>query len=121
MTPTGAWRSRATSPPPSSMRATDSPAREIARYSRAHGGFHAEGDLTRQRSVWAEPLSTTYRGVTIYETPPPTQGISVLQMLNLLEPYDLSRFDYLGPDVVHHLVQAKQIAFHDRDRLIADP
>ncbi len=95
--------------------------RELARFSREHGGFFAERDLAEQRARWGEPVSTTYRGVTIYETPPPTQGVSVLQMLNLLEPYDLSRFDYLGPDVVHHLVQAKQIAFHDRDRLIADP
>jgi gamma-glutamyltranspeptidase/glutathione hydrolase len=95
--------------------------RELARFSREHGGFFAERDLAEQRARWGEPVSTTYRGVTIYETPPPTQGLSVLQMLNLLEPYDLSRFDYLGPDVVHHLVQAKQIAFHDRDRLIADP
>jgi gamma-glutamyltranspeptidase len=95
--------------------------RELARFSRGHGGFFSERDLAEQRARWGEPVSTTYRGVTIYETPPPTQGLSVLQMLNLLEPYDLSRFDYLGPDVVHHLVQAKQIAFHDRDRLIADP
>jgi gamma-glutamyltranspeptidase len=95
--------------------------RELARFSREHGGFFAERDLAEQRARWGEPVSTTYRGVTIYETPPPTQGLSVLQMLNLLEPYDLSRFDYLGPDVVHHLVQAKRIAFHDRDRLIADP
>src|SRR5262249_58853583 len=57
----------------------------------------------------------------IYETPPPTQGISVLQMLNLLEPYELGKLDRLGPDAVHLLVQAKQIAFHDRDQLVADP
>jgi gamma-glutamyltranspeptidase len=95
--------------------------RELARFSREHGGFFTERDLAEQRARWGEPVSTTYRGVTIYETPPPTQGVSVLQMLNLLEPYDLSRLDYLGPDLVHLLVQAKQIAFHDRDRLIADP
>jgi gamma-glutamyltranspeptidase len=96
-------------------------AREIARYSRAHGGLHAEPDFARQRSVWGEPLRTTYRGVTVYETPPPTQGISVLQMLNLLEAFDLGALEYLGPDHVHLLVQAKMIAFHDRDRFIADP
>ena len=96
-------------------------AREMARFSREHGGLFTERDLAGQRARWGEPVSTTYRGVTVYETPPPTQGLSVLQMLNLLEPYDLSRFDPLGPDVVHLLVQAKQIAFHDRDRLIADP
>ena len=95
--------------------------RELARFSREHGGFFTERDLAEQRARWGEPVSTTYRGVTIYETPPPTQGLSVLQMLNLLEPYDLSRLDFLGPDLAHLLVQAKQIAFHDRDRLIADP
>lgn len=96
-------------------------ARELARFSREHGGFFTERDLGAQRAGWAEPVSTIYRGVTVYETPPPTQGLSVLQMLNLLEPYDLTRLDPLGPDVVHLQVQAKQIAFHDRDRLIADP
>jgi gamma-glutamyltranspeptidase len=96
-------------------------AREIARYSRAHGGLQSEHDFMRQRSQWGEPLSTRYRGVTIYETPPPTQGLSVLQMLHLLEPSDLGALEYLGPDHVHLLVQAKMIAFHDRDRLVADP
>ena len=96
-------------------------ARELARFSRANGGFFTEADLAEQRSRWAEPLSTSYRGVTIYETPPPTQGLSVLQMLNLIEPYDLGKLDYLGADHVHLLVQAKQIAFHDRDRFVADP
>ena len=54
-------------------------------------------DLAEQRARWGEPVSTTYRGVTIYETPPPTQGLSVLQMLNLIEPVDLARLDRLGP------------------------
>ena len=89
----------------------------MARFSRAHGGFFTERDLAEQRARWGEPVSTTYRGVTIYETPPPTQGLSVLQMLNLIEPVDLARLDRLGPDAVHLLVQAKQIAFHDRDQL----
>jgi gamma-glutamyltranspeptidase len=95
--------------------------RELARFSREHGGLFTERDLSEQRARWGEPVSTTYRGVTIYETPPPTQGLSVLQMLNLLEPYDLGRLDFMGPDLAHLLVQAKQIAFHDRDHLIADP
>ncbi len=96
-------------------------AREMARFSREHGGFFTEDDLGEQRARWGEPVSTTYRGVTICETPPPTQGLSVLEMLNLIEPHDLSRLDRLGPEAVHLLVQAKQIAFHDRDRHIADP
>src|SRR5262249_53700114 len=70
---------------------------------------------------WGEPLLAAYRGVTIYETPPPTQGISVLQMLALLESFDVGALEYLGPDHVHLLVQAKMLAFHDRDRFVADP
>jgi gamma-glutamyltranspeptidase/glutathione hydrolase len=96
-------------------------ASEIAGYARAHGGFASERDFAGQRARWGEPLRATYRGVTIYETPPPTQGLSVLQMLGLLEPWELGALDYLGPDHVHLLVQAKMIAYHDRDRFIADP
>ena len=96
-------------------------AAELARYARAHGGFFDERDLAAQRAEWGEALTGTYRGVTIHETPPPTQGLSVLQMLGLIEPWDLGRLDYLGPDHVHLLVQAKMIAYHDRDRVLADP
>ena len=63
----------------------------------------------------------TIDGIRLYQTPPPTQGISLLQMLNLIEPYDLGAMEYLGADHVHLLVQAKQLAYHDRDRWIADP
>jgi gamma-glutamyltranspeptidase/glutathione hydrolase len=96
-------------------------ARELVRASRDHGGFHTEADLARQRSHWGAPIHARYRGVTIYETPPPTQGLTLLQMLRLLEPFELGTLPYLGPDHVHLLVQAKMIAFHDRDGLIADP
>ena len=82
-------------------------AAEMARYSRSHGGFFDERDFTAQRAEWGEPLHATYRGVTIYETPPPSQGVSVLQMLGLVEPWDLGRLEYLGPDHIHLLVQAK--------------
>jgi gamma-glutamyltranspeptidase/glutathione hydrolase len=96
-------------------------AAEIARHARAHGGFLAESDLRAQRARWGEPLRGEYRGVTIYQTPPPTQGFTVLQMLNLLEAFDLGSLERLGPEAVHLLVQAKMLAFHDRDRLLADP
>jgi gamma-glutamyltranspeptidase len=83
------------------------------------GGFFREEDLAAQRAYWGEPIRGSYRGVTIYETPAPTQGFTVLQMLNLIEPLELGPF--LGPDHVHLLVQAKQIAYHDRDRWLGDP
>lgn len=96
-------------------------AQELARHAEANGGFFDVADFRAQRAQWREPISTDYRGVKLYQTPPPTQGISLLQMLNLLEPYDLASMDYLGADHVHLLVQAKQLAYHDRDRWIADP
>ena len=96
-------------------------AKELSRFARANGGFFTEADFRAQRAQWREPISTDYRGVRLYQTPPPTQGLSVLQMLKLLEHYDLAAMDYLGADHVHFLVQAKQLAYHDRDRWIADP
>lgn len=96
-------------------------ARAMAAYARERQGFFTEADFHAQRSRWAEPICSTYRGHTIYETPAPTQGFTVLEMLNVLEHYDIGRWEFLGPEHVHHLVQAKQIAYHDRDRLLADP
>jgi gamma-glutamyltranspeptidase len=83
------------------------------------GGFFTERDLAAQGAYWGEPIRGSYRGVTLYETPAPTQGFTVLEMLNLIEPLELGAF--LGPDHVHLLVQAKQLAYHDRDRWLADP
>ncbi|HYD04710.1 MAG TPA: gamma-glutamyltransferase [Reyranella sp.] len=96
-------------------------AKEMVRWSKANHGFFAEADLRAQRARWDEPIRGTYRDVTIYETPPPTQGFAVLQMLNLLEPLELHKKKFLGADSVHAMVQAKQLAYHDRDRHIADP
>jgi gamma-glutamyltranspeptidase/glutathione hydrolase len=96
-------------------------ARELVRYAHASGGFFDTADLAAQVATWGEPLVGTYRDVTLYETPAPTQGFTVLEMLNILEADDVGAWDFLGPDHVHYLVQAKQIAYHDRDRLLADP
>jgi gamma-glutamyltranspeptidase/glutathione hydrolase len=96
-------------------------ARSLAAFSRAGGGFFDEADLGTQGASWGEPLSGSYRGLEIFETPPPTQGFTVIEMLNLIEPSEVGRMDPLGPDLAHLLVQAKQIAYHDRDRFLADP
>ena len=96
-------------------------ARELVRYSEANDGFFSADDLKAQLARWGEPLKGSYRGVTIYETPAPTQGFAVLEMLNLLEPLDMSKRPFLGPDYVHLMVQAKQIAYHDRDQFLGDP
>ncbi len=94
---------------------------ELVRYSDEQGGFFTAGDLRAQVARWGEPIKGTYRDVTIYETPAPTQGFAVLEMLNLLEPFELHRKAFLGADTVHLMVQAKQLAYHDRDRHLADP
>ncbi|MBR0843155.1 gamma-glutamyltransferase [Bradyrhizobium liaoningense] len=96
-------------------------AQELARFARDAGGFFQDADLEKQTASWGSPLVGRYRDVEIYNTPPPTQGFSVIEMLNLLEPHELHRKDLLGPDRVHLMVQAKQIAYHDRDRVLADP
>jgi gamma-glutamyltranspeptidase len=92
---------------------------DVARKLAKLGGFFTERDLAAQGAYWGEPIRGTYRGVTICQTPAPTQGFTVLEMLNLIEPLELGPF--LGPDHVHLLVQAKQIAYHDRDQWLADP
>jgi gamma-glutamyltranspeptidase/glutathione hydrolase len=96
-------------------------AREFARFARERGGLFTAADLAAQTARWGEPISGSYRGLTLYQTPAPTQGFTVLQMLNLVEPLELHRREFLGPDHAHLLVQAKQIAYHDRDRWLADP
>ena len=96
-------------------------AEEMARFAQSSGGFFGRADFARQKAIWGAPLTGRYRDVEIFNTPPPTQGFTVLQMLNLLESYELDRMDLLGPDGAHLLVQAKQIAYRDRDLLLGDP
>src|SRR5262249_5212109 len=96
-------------------------AAELTRYARSTSGFFDRADLPAQVARWGEPLRGPCRAVTIYEPPAPTQGFTVLEMLNLLEPFELGRKPLFGPDRVHLMVQAKQIAYHDRDRYLGDP
>ncbi len=96
-------------------------AQEMTRFAKAQGGFFAMPDFDAQCARWEAPLQARYRDVTIYNTPAPTQGFTVLQMLKLLEPFELAKQPFLGPDHIHLMVQAKQIAYHDRDRWLADP
>ncbi len=96
-------------------------ARAIANFVQAHGGFLSYEDLAAHRSEWVEPLSTSYRGYDVWELPPNGQGITVLQMLNLLEGYDLERLGPGSAEYLHLLIEAKKVAFADQARWIADP
>jgi gamma-glutamyltranspeptidase / glutathione hydrolase len=85
------------------------------------GGFVNRDDLLAHRSDWVEPVSTDYRGATVWELPPNGQGIAVLQMLNILEAYDLGSLEWGGVRHLHLLIEAKKLAFEDRARYYADP
>ncbi|HEX4955820.1 MAG TPA: gamma-glutamyltransferase, partial [Thermoanaerobaculia bacterium] len=78
-------------------------------------------DLAAHRGEWVEPVSTNYRGYDVWELPPNGQGIAALQMLNLLEPYDLKSYGFGSAEHLHLVVEAKKLAFADRARWYADP
>jgi gamma-glutamyltranspeptidase/glutathione hydrolase len=93
----------------------------IGNYFAEHGGFLSADDLANHRGEWVEPVSTNYRGVEVYELPPNGQGIAALQMLNILEAYDLRKAGFGSVEHVHLLVEAKKLAFEDRGKFYADP
>ena len=84
-------------------------------------GFVTADDLAAHRGEWDAPLSTTYRGVTVYETPPPTQGLAALIGLNLLEGFPLARHPVHSLEHLHLLIETAKLAYADRDRWIGDP
>jgi len=96
-------------------------ARTIAEYVQQQGGFLAYEDLAAHRSEWVEPVSVNYRGYDVWELPPNGQGIAALQMLNLLEGYDLESMGFGSADYLHVWTEAKKLAFEDRARWYADP
>ncbi|MFD1140698.1 gamma-glutamyltransferase [Larkinella insperata] len=96
-------------------------ANAMERYARRTGIYLRKEDLAAHRSTWIEPVSVNYRGYDVYELPPNGQGISVLQMLNILEGYDLKALGHNSADYLHLLVEAKKLAFEDRARHYADP
>ena len=90
-------------------------------YLSRHGGFLSLEDLSEHRSQWVEPVSTNYRGFDVWELPPNGQGIAALQMLNILEEFDLRSMGFASADYLHLLIEAKKLAFEDRARFYADP
>ncbi|WZO97384.1 gamma-glutamyltransferase [Isosphaeraceae bacterium EP7] len=96
-------------------------AASIADYSKSVDGLLALGDLQTHKGTWVEPVSTNYRGYDVWELPPNGQGIAALQMLNLLEPYDLKSMGSNSAEALHLLIEAKKLAYEDRARYYADP
>lgn len=96
-------------------------ARKIAAYMKANGGYLDYEDLATHQSEWVEPVSVNYRGYDVWELPPNSQGIAALQMLNLLEGYDLKAAGFGSVNHIHWTVEATKVAFADRAKYYADP
>ena len=93
----------------------------IERYLSENGGFLSAADLADHKSEWVEPLSSSYRGYEVWELPPNGQGIAALQMLNILEDYDIAAMGFGSADYLHVLVEAKKLVYADRARYYTDP
>jgi gamma-glutamyltranspeptidase/glutathione hydrolase len=96
-------------------------ARTIGDYMKENGGFLSYKDMAAHKSEWVEPQSVNYRGYDVWELPPNGQGIAALQMLMLMEPYDVAAMGFGSTDYVHLFLEAKKIAYEDRARFYADP
>lgn len=95
-------------------------AKTIADYMQANGGFLSFEDLATHTGKWVEPVSTDYRGYDVWELPPNSQGIAALQILNMLEQFDVASMGHDSAEYVHLFTEAKKIAFEDRAKFYAD-
>lgn len=93
----------------------------IIKFSDRNNGLLSPSDFRDHTTTWVDPISTDYRGYTIYELPPNGQGLTALQMLNILEGYDIDALKHNSPEYLHLLIEAKKAAFSDRDYYISDP
>ena len=89
--------------------------------SKTHGGTMTAADLAEFDSEWVEPISTTYRGWTVYELPPNGQGIAALEMLNIMETFPLATMGHNSVPALHHMIEAKKLAYADMQRYDGDP
>jgi gamma-glutamyltranspeptidase/glutathione hydrolase len=96
-------------------------ARKLLACSASHDGVWTATDLREFRPQWVEPISTTYRGWTVYEIPPQGQGIAALEMLNLLETLPLREWGTGSAPALHAMIEAKKLAYADLLRFVADP
>ena len=95
-------------------------AKRISDFIIAQGGFLSYDDLKNHKSDWIDPVSTNYRGYDVWELPPNGQGIAALQILNMLENFDIKSMGFGSAEYIHHFVEAKKIAFADRAKYYSD-
>ncbi len=96
-------------------------ARKITNFSKSENGWLTTQDLAQHQTLWVEPLKMDYRGYTVCELPPNGQGISALEILNVLSGYPLSQMTHNGPDYLHVMAEAIKIAFANRGHYLTDP
>ncbi len=94
---------------------------KIDAFMQANGGYLRKADFEKHTSTWVDPVSVNYRGYDVFELPPNGQGIAALQMLNILEGFDLRAMGRNSPETLHAMIEAKKIAWADRAKFYADP
>ena len=95
-------------------------AKTIDEYIEENGGYLSYEDMAAHTGEWVDPVSTNYRGYDVWQLPPNGQGIAVLQILNILEGYDIASKGLYSPEYIHLFVEAKKLAFEDRANYYAD-
>ncbi|HLH01299.1 MAG TPA: gamma-glutamyltransferase [Bryobacteraceae bacterium] len=93
----------------------------MVKFLRAHGGVHTVEDFADFQPEWVEPISTTYRGWTVFELPPNGQGVAALSMLNIMENFPLAQYGHNSADALHVMIEAKKLAYADMIRYDGDP
>jgi gamma-glutamyltranspeptidase/glutathione hydrolase len=93
----------------------------MVKFLRSQGGTHTLEDFRDFQPEWVEPISTTYRGWTVYELPPNGQGIAALTMLNIMEQFPLGQYAHNSADALHVMIEAKKLAYADMYKYVGDP
>lgn len=96
-------------------------AKQIVDFSHDYGGYFSMKDFADHTSDWIDPVSTNYRGYDVWELPPNGQGIAALEMLNVIERFDVKNMGHNSADLIHLFVESKKLAFADRAKFYADP
>ncbi|MGE4633655.1 MAG: gamma-glutamyltransferase [Planctomycetota bacterium] len=95
-------------------------AEQMASFIQEHGGYITMEDLAAHHGEWIEPVSTSYRGIDVWQLPPNGQGIAVLELLNIMEGFPVKDWGFGSADLLHHFIEAKKLVFEDRARDYAD-
>jgi gamma-glutamyltranspeptidase/glutathione hydrolase len=93
----------------------------MVKFLRSQGGTHTREDFSDFQPEWVQPISTTYRGWTVYELPPNGQGLAALSMLNIMEQFPMAQYGHNSVDALHVMIEAKKLAYADMYKYVGDP